>query len=96
MTDYLTDLAERIRRRVDPSVVPDEPEILTLFRTYALLALVKGPETTREDVHDAWVLWMVERDHSHQALLPFSELTDEQKRQDEPFLDAIHDVSSGD
>jgi hypothetical protein len=88
-------LAEAIRQRVDPRVVPDEPGILGLFRNYALLALVKGRATTREDVHDAWVLWMVEQDDSHQALRPFSELSNDQKSQDEPFLRAIHDVAGG-
>jgi hypothetical protein len=96
VTDYLTTLAEKIRQRVDPEVVPDDPAVFQLFRNYALLALAKGGETTREDVHDAWVLWKLEHDASHGALMPFSDLNDAQKSQDEPFLQAIHDVCEPD
>jgi len=94
VSDYLTDIASKIQAHVDQELVPDEPSTLRLFRIYALLALVKGTDTTIEDVHDAWVLWMTEIDGRHEALLPFSELSNKQREQDRPYLNAIHAVST--
>ena len=87
MNDFITELAERIRSKVE--LAEDHPEDLRLYRLYALLALVKGTETTREDVHNAWTVWMIEIDGSHDALTPFDRLSPEQRAQDEPFLAAI-------
>lgn len=93
MSDYLTSLAERIRALIDPSAAPEHPLDERLFLLYALLALVKGKETTLEDVHNAWVVWMLEIDEDHHALLPFAQLSESQRSQDQPFLDAIHQVA---
>jgi hypothetical protein len=87
VSDFITALAERIRSDVD--LAEDHPEDLRLYRLYALLALVKGAETTREDVHNAWIVWMVEIDGDHDALTPFADLSEEQREQDQPFLEAI-------
>lgn len=92
MSDFLTVVAERIQAQVPSEVRPDDPHQLRLFRFYALLALAKGTETTREDVHNAWVAWMVEIDVTHTALVPFGELSEDQHRQDDPFLAAIKAV----
>jgi hypothetical protein len=92
VNDFITDLAERIRASV--SLQEDHPEDLRLYRLYALLALVKGADTTCEDVHNAWIVWMVEIDGSHDALTPFSQLSEEQREQDQPFVDAIHSITS--
>jgi hypothetical protein len=62
---------------------------------YAVLGLAKGRRTTAEDVHNAWVAWMVEMDPEHPALRPFSELSHEDRKQDAPFLDAILGAASG-
>jgi hypothetical protein len=94
VSDYLTTLAERIRALIDPSAAPEHPLDGRLFLLYALLALVKGSETTREDVHNAWVVWMLEVDEDHDALLPFAQLSESQRDQDQPFLDAIHQVAT--
>ena len=95
MSDFITRLAEQIRIEVPPSVRPNHPAELRLFRMYALLALSKGSSTTREDVHNAWAAWMLEIDPTHSAIRPFRELTDEQHQQDDPFLRAINHVSEG-
>jgi hypothetical protein len=93
VSDFISEIAVEIRAAVDPKAAPEHPEGLRLFRLYALLALVKGDKTSREDVHNAWIVWMVEVDGDHDALKPYGELTDEQRNQDQPFLDAIHEVA---
>ena len=94
MSDYLTNLAKRIRDAVPPDVRPDEDDELHLFRLYALLALSKGLSTNRKDIHNAWVVWMIEVDADHPAILPFDQLTPEQRQQDGPFLKAVHEIAA--
>ena len=94
MSDYLTSLAGRIQALIDPSAAPEHPLDGRLFLLYALLVVVKGKETTREDVHNAWVVWMLEINEDHDALLPFAQLSESQRSQDQPFLDAIHQVAT--
>lgn len=93
MTDYLTAMAAEIRDQVDPSLRPDAGDDLPLFRTYAVLAFAKGLAVTHDDVHNAWVGWMAALEPQHPALLPFEALGDDERRQDEPFLEAIYLVS---
>lgn len=38
--------------------LPDE-DTSSLFRIYAVSLLAKGEEVTREDVHNAWIAWML-------------------------------------
>ena len=52
----------------------DENGADDLFRLYGLLALAKGLDTTAEDVHNAWVGWMVRRGEDRRSLRPFVEL----------------------
>jgi hypothetical protein len=92
--DIITEIAGEIRDSVEPGSAPDHPESLRLFRLYALLALVKGEATTREDVHNAWIVWMVEVDDDHDALVPYDDLSEEQRDQDQPFVKAILAVVS--
>lgn len=94
VSDYVSELASAIRAHVPVDRCPDEPHRDRLFRLYAVLALGKGLETTAEDVHNAWVAWMVELDPNHPALRPFSELGSEETQQDAPFLEAIRSVAS--
>ena len=64
-----------------------------LYRIYAVLALAKGQQTTLDDVHDAWSAWCVSDRPYHLAIIPFNELTNDQKEQDRRYMDAIHAVS---
>lgn len=86
--NYLVQLATRIRGAVEADVaVPEDSE--DLFLAYALLLRAKGSEVTAQDVHDAWVTWMVVRDPTHPSLVPFDELPPEVQSEDLPFLKAI-------
>jgi hypothetical protein len=64
-----------------------------LLRLYALLVLVKGTETTLEDVHDAWAVWMAEARPDHRSLIPFSGLRPEVQVLDSKYAEAIHRVA---
>lgn len=89
---YLEHVAAAIKARVPPNVLPDENDVDGLFRIYALLARVKGGQVTAEDVHDAWVLWMLGQQRDHSSIRPFSDLDPSTRREDLPFVDAIRSV----
>lgn len=66
-----------------------------LTELYALLALVKGEETTLKDVHDAWAMninrtWDKAQFGEHFSMIPFEELKPETAEKDQRFVDAIH------
>lgn len=90
--NYIDDLAQRIRTKVPADLLPDE-DTTQLFRSYALLALAKGPEVTAKDVHDAWAAWMSATDPGHEAIQPFENLEGPARREDQPFVDAIRAVA---
>jgi hypothetical protein len=90
--NYLEAIAERIQRALPDGTLPEDAEALLL--TYAVLARAKGTATTAEDVHDAWTAWMSARGEQHESMRPFSDLPAETKREDEPFVRAIH-VAAG-
>jgi hypothetical protein len=90
---YLDEVARAIREAVPPDLMPDG-DTAPLFRIYAVLALARGAEVTTEDVHDAWVAWMLERDPGHPSLRPFDELDEDVRRMDEPFAQAIRAVAA--
>jgi hypothetical protein len=85
---YLDELAREIERHVPGELLPDR-DGGSLFRLYALLALAKGTGVTANDVHDAWAVWMQERDPGHRSIKPFDELDAETRAADEPFVRAI-------
>lgn len=89
---YLDVLADEIRRAVPSDALPDE-DTSSLFRTYAVLLLAKGQEVTREDVHNAWVAWMLERGETHESMVPFADLSAETKAEDSPFMVAVRTVA---
>lgn len=65
---------------------------------YALLVLVKGTETTLEDVHDAWAVninrvWDKEQYGEHYSMVPFDQLKKETQDKDQEYVDAIHEVA---
>lgn len=67
-------------------VTEDERQLLDL---YALLVLVKGEETTLEDVHDAWAIWRNRTKPDHPSIKPFDQLAAEVQVLDEPYAQAI-------
>lgn len=65
-----------------------------LMTVYSVLVLVKGEETTLEDVHDAWSVninntWDREQFGEHRSLIPFDELSETVQRKDQDYVDAI-------
>jgi hypothetical protein len=89
---YLDALANEIRGAVADDALPDE-ETSSLFRMYAVLLLAKGAKVTPEDIHNAWVAWMVDKGESHESLVPFGMLPAETKEEDSPFVVAIQTVA---
>lgn len=63
------------------------PELLDL---YTLLALSSGYATNREDVHNAWSLWVQRTRPDHPSLIPFADLDPEVQELDEKYVEAIH------
>jgi hypothetical protein len=88
--NYIDKIAGAIRERVPDELLPDQRGVDDLFRLYGLLALAKGTETTTEDVHDAWAVWMVQQGDDHQSVRPFAELDANTQDEDRPFVEAIH------
>lgn len=89
---YLAALAEEIRREVARDALPDE-DTSALFLAYAVLALAKGADVTREDVHNAWVAWMASKGEQHDSMRPFAELPPDTQAEDSPFVIAIRNVA---
>jgi len=89
---YLDAVADEIRAAVRQDALPDD-DITELLRLYAVLLLAKGDAVTREDVHNAWVAWMLERGEQHESLVPFADLDPATQAEDEPFVIAIHAVA---
>lgn len=85
---YLTELADAIRREVEPHLLP-KGDTTQLFRIYAVLALAKGERVTAEDVHNAWVAWMSGVQPDHPSLEPYAELPVDVQAADEPYVAAI-------
>lgn len=84
---YIDEIARKIRSAVPASSLPDDTE--ALFRIYAVLLLARGSDVSSQDVHNAWVAWMVTKDPGHEALVPYATLSDEVQRQDDPYVTAI-------
>ncbi|MGV0785884.1 hypothetical protein ABQF33_03070 [Mycolicibacterium sp. XJ2] len=91
--NYLDAIAKQIRDRVPVSELPDE-DTHGLFRIYAVLLLAKGRLVNSEDVHNAWVAWMLEFKPSHESLVPYSELDTGTAADDEPYVGAIRSVAA--
>lgn len=89
---YLDALADEIRGAVAADALPDE-DTSSLFRIYAVLLLAKGGEVTREDVHNAWVAWMLDKGRTHESLVPLAELSAETQAEDSPFVVAIRAIA---
>lgn len=94
-TTYIDQLARAIRAATPRGALPDEPDLDALYRLYALLARVKGTAVTASDVHDAWSVWMLSRGDAHESVVPFEALPSDTQSEDEPFAEAIREVSEG-
>lgn len=90
--NYLQAIAEEIRHAVPRDALPDE-ETADLFLAYAVLLLAKDGQVTGEDVHNAWVAWMVGRGEQHESMRPFAELPAETQAEDSPFVVAIRTIA---
>lgn len=90
--NYIDSLAMRIGQSLSEDLRPKE-DALTLYRLYALLALVKGRDVTLENVHDAWATWQSASDPDHESIRPFAELDEETREKDRPYMAAIQDLS---
>lgn len=86
MSNYIDEIATRLGVALDDC---DDD----LLRLYALLALVKGADTTEEDVHDAWAAWRAATHPTHRSLVPFDELTPEVQALDTKYAEAIRAVA---
>lgn len=89
---YIQRIAEEIRLHVGSQRLPNT-ETEELFEIYALLALTRGVATTRRDVHDAWVVWMLWRGEEHESMVPYENLPVDVQADDEPFAKAIREVA---
>ena len=89
---YLDTLALDIKRAVSQGAMPDE-HVSALFLSYAVLLLAKGEQVSEEDVHNAWVAWMESKGETHEAMVPFDELSPEKRAEDAPFVLAIREVA---
>ena len=90
--NYIREVAERIRAKVDQSELPDDG-LDELFDSYAVLALSKGEETTNEDVHNAWSAWATKYDPQNTSLVPFERLSTNIQEEDSKFTLAIRDTA---
>lgn len=89
---YLDRLAEAIRTRLPAASLP-EGDSTTLLRLYAALLEAKGSNVTQADVHNAWSVWMADRDPLHASLVPYSELDAAVQSEDAVFVNAMRSVA---
>lgn len=89
---YLEEVAQEIRDSVPGGVLPGE-DTTALFLVYAVLLLAKGEHVSAEDVHNAWVGWMVGQGRPHESTVPAADLTPETLAKDLPFVTAIRTVA---
>ena len=83
MKNYVAELIDILSEQL-PSLPPE------LIDLYALLAFVKGTDTTLEDVHDAWSVWKNRGNPNHRSLVWFDELSPEVQELDRDYMNAIH------
>lgn len=89
---YLDVIAGRIASEAHEP--PPDAERRPLFLMYAVLALTRGADVTRPDVHHAWVAWMALQGHeTHPSMVPFNDLPESVKAEDEPYVRAIQRVA---
>ena len=92
--NYLDAIAALIRDEVPSRAVPPTTGTESLFRIYAVLLQAKGRKVSSQDVHNAWVAWMTDRDGEHSALVPYDELSEDIAREDDVYVAAIRRVAT--
>ncbi len=85
---YLDDIAARIRSYIPADRMPDE-NAKELLHLYALLLKAKGTAVTESDIHDAWSVWMAQREATHESLVPYEKLPPTVRDQDAVFAHAV-------
>lgn len=85
---YLDEIASKIRSYLPQDRLP-EGNSDELFLLYAVLARSKGKAVTCSEVHDAWAAWMASRNSDHASLVEYDQLSDDVKREDTLFVEAI-------
>ena len=90
--NYIDTLATRIEQSLSEELRP-KTNAQSLYRLYALLALVKGREVTLENVHDAWSSWKSATDPRHESIRPFTELDEQTREKDRPYVTAIRELA---
>lgn len=91
-SNYIEQIATEIRSAVPPEDIP-EGDSHQLFLAYAVLALAKGNQVDRRDVHNAWSAWMTQQDPSHDSIRPYEDLPSDVKGEDDPYVSAIRRVA---
>jgi hypothetical protein len=89
---YLDEDADLIRSLLSAEAEPPA-DSQGLFLLYAVLMRAKGEQTSLSDVHDAWAAWQLQKDPFHACLVPFTELDEQTRPLDVPYLHAIHAAS---
>jgi hypothetical protein len=89
---YLESLARAIQEAIPDDVLPKD-DTSELFLLYAVVLLARGEATSREDVHNAWVAWMISKHKRHESMVPFAELPAATQAEDSPFVTAIRTVA---
>lgn len=93
MLNYVETIRHELRARI--SDYDDWGEDAgTLLDLYALLVVVKGRQTTLEDIHDSWSLWTNRTRPDHRSLVPFDRLAADIAEYDRPYMTAVHEVSA--
>lgn len=90
--NYIDALGNRIGLLLSPELRP-KTNAESLYRLYALLALVKGRDVTLENVHDAWSLWKSATNPGHESIRPFSQLDTETREKDRPYVEVIQKLA---
>lgn len=87
--NYIDTIARKIGEKCRMPWQSQGSDGKNLLRTYALLALTTGGETTSENVHDAWSSWRVDTNPDHGCLVEFHKLDLAVQRLDDEYRDAI-------
>lgn len=90
-SSYIDKIAFAIAAKCGMSMF--QPNDCRLLRIYAVLALAKGVDVTKEDVHDAWCAWVLDYKPQHKSLKRYGELTKDIQDLDEPYRQAIEEVA---
>ncbi|MGH2802447.1 MAG: DUF7701 domain-containing protein [Thermoleophilaceae bacterium] len=81
---------ETVRKQFNRECSGLDPALVNL---YVLLVLVKGPDCTLEDVHDAWAVWRNINWPDHPSLIPFPKLSVDIQELDRKYVTAIHNTT---